>query len=1236
MLFASSGAGLSSHTAANASSSDFDAILAALMPHTQLPHLPAIASLSEYASLHDYSALPRSTFQNTVPAFANIGASLPAPTIRALKASVALPIMTAPVTMRDQRKQGQDTPKPAAPSRIAAPSPTTLNVPQEPVTPIRPVAAPAPASTSPVASIEASDDSADRKVRAAATPSPSSSLAPVTSKAEATGKPDHTQEPVADVSPISGTRASDTGTDHTVPSAAAPSRTSNPAPLTPKAEAKVEPHQETTDSLANPPLATQSETSRPISGGTTQHADIPATSNASAEVPRSAASNPAAQQATVRIAPGTALPQHVVDAIMAAKLDAGDPLPVTIPASVADKPSQPDMRPQTSNVKGVTSSLPLDVAGPERIAKTSSLANATSRVESFSTSGVKPVDPGSRQPATQDTSQTTQPSPTRTGNVSLRALDTLVKTSGANITATVEKIQLAPNEIEADRARQPSTTNVNTDASDTHREMQPTQSQIVVTDQMAKQSSSRAADSGVADKNLRTQPTSIEPADQTAKESSSRPADSGVADTNPRPQQNPASVDQIAEQPSTSSARPETGDARSLVRNLSSTATADYAARQATAEASDPLVDDVLHETHQSPAVAALSSGADEPQSRTTDRELAPVQTQQKPVPPASADQIAKPQAAPVTDPESAPVQTQQKPVAPAPADQIAKPQAAPVTDPESAPVQTQQRPVAPAPADQIAKPQAAPVTDPESAPVQTQQKPVAPAPADQIAKPQAAPVTDPESASVQARQTPVVPARADHVAKPQAAPVVDSESAPAHAPPKPAAPAPADQVAKPQAVPVTDPESAPALVRQKPVAPASADHVAKPRAASVTNPESASAQAQQKPVALASADQVAKQQAAAVTDPEIAGQDVQSSNTNRAVTSPTTSVDNAEPADLNSLRTREPASPDRSAPAENADASRPQTTTPVRPSPAAIEVIDPTEMLVSETAQPAAAGDAPAQMRGPARKALDSSAVGPETSGSSAADAKSEPQPSATLTTAASPTKTAGGTSNETSADNTTADDAAAQGQTDSASGKVDAAQPAPSGPAVPVASSTSQPSGVTLVTGAALAAVTPTVTTPAATTAASASAASVTAEPTPDIDSLAVAIAANAARGTKHFDIRLDPPELGRVDVHMSVSRDGKAEALLTADRPETLELLQRDSKTLERALKDAGLDLSNNSLNFSLKGQHRQGDGGGASMARMRSLSDAVVARAEAANASTPIWSHAPSSARLDIRV
>ncbi|HZZ11370.1 MAG TPA: flagellar hook-length control protein FliK [Paraburkholderia sp.] len=138
------------------------------------------------------------------------------------------------------------------------------------------------------------------------------------------------------------------------------------------------------------------------------------------------------------------------------------------------------------------------------------------------------------------------------------------------------------------------------------------------------------------------------------------------------------------------------------------------------------------------------------------------------------------------------------------------------------------------------------------------------------------------------------------------------------------------------------------------------------------------------------------------------------------------------------------------------------------------------------------------------------------------------------------------------------------------------------------------------------------------------------------PNIAALATAIAAKSVGGTKTFDIRMDPPELGRVDVHLTVDRDGKVQATLSAEHPQTLELLQRDSQSLERALKDSGLSLSNNGLNFSLKGEGRQGDGGGASMARARSLPDAVVARAEAANASISNINSASGNGRLDIRV
>jgi flagellar hook-length control protein FliK len=159
-------------------------------------------------------------------------------------------------------------------------------------------------------------------------------------------------------------------------------------------------------------------------------------------------------------------------------------------------------------------------------------------------------------------------------------------------------------------------------------------------------------------------------------------------------------------------------------------------------------------------------------------------------------------------------------------------------------------------------------------------------------------------------------------------------------------------------------------------------------------------------------------------------------------------------------------------------------------------------------------------------------------------------------------------------------------------------------------------------------------------AATAAPAAAAAQAAAPQPDQPSrladLGTAIAVKAAGGAKSFEIRLDPAELGRVEVQLNVAHDGTADATITVHRPETLALLLHDSQNLERTLRDAGLDVSNSSLNFSLKGEGRQGDGGGASGALKRNLPDSVVARSEATNASIASPSLASPNARLDIRV
>lgn len=89
-----------------------------------------------------------------------------------------------------------------------------------------------------------------------------------------------------------------------------------------------------------------------------------------------------------------------------------------------------------------------------------------------------------------------------------------------------------------------------------------------------------------------------------------------------------------------------------------------------------------------------------------------------------------------------------------------------------------------------------------------------------------------------------------------------------------------------------------------------------------------------------------------------------------------------------------------------------------------------------------------------------------------------------------------------------------------------------------------------------------------------------------------IAVAIAARSRDGSNQFQIRLDPPELGRIDVKLDVDKSGQVNTHLTVDRPETLDLLQRDARGLERALQQAGLKTGNGGLEFSLRQQTPDG--------------------------------------------
>ena len=122
----------------------------------------------------------------------------------------------------------------------------------------------------------------------------------------------------------------------------------------------------------------------------------------------------------------------------------------------------------------------------------------------------------------------------------------------------------------------------------------------------------------------------------------------------------------------------------------------------------------------------------------------------------------------------------------------------------------------------------------------------------------------------------------------------------------------------------------------------------------------------------------------------------------------------------------------------------------------------------------------------------------------------------------------------------------------------------------------------------------------------------------------------------GSTRFELRLDPPELGRVEVRMEVSRDHRVTAVIAADSPQALNELSRHARDLEAQLQAAGLELTENGLSFDLR-QGAQGkdtqdtnaDGGGEGPA-------AVPAEQQQAPQARPIGFERWRGVRVDMMV
>ncbi|KJE36302.1 hypothetical protein UF64_05485 [Thalassospira sp. HJ] len=94
-----------------------------------------------------------------------------------------------------------------------------------------------------------------------------------------------------------------------------------------------------------------------------------------------------------------------------------------------------------------------------------------------------------------------------------------------------------------------------------------------------------------------------------------------------------------------------------------------------------------------------------------------------------------------------------------------------------------------------------------------------------------------------------------------------------------------------------------------------------------------------------------------------------------------------------------------------------------------------------------------------------------------------------------------------------------------------------------------------------------------------------------------VAVSIRNAASEGVDKISVQLRPEHLGRVDVKMEIGQDGRVQGVIQADTRETLDMLRQDSRALQQALKDAGLNADSQSFTFEHRnegGQSQEGNG------------------------------------------
>ena len=87
----------------------------------------------------------------------------------------------------------------------------------------------------------------------------------------------------------------------------------------------------------------------------------------------------------------------------------------------------------------------------------------------------------------------------------------------------------------------------------------------------------------------------------------------------------------------------------------------------------------------------------------------------------------------------------------------------------------------------------------------------------------------------------------------------------------------------------------------------------------------------------------------------------------------------------------------------------------------------------------------------------------------------------------------------------------------------------------------------------------------------------------------------------------IELKPEHLGKVEIKMEVNKHGHVHTVITANRLEAIEHLQRDVKILHQGFMDAGLKSDENSMSFNLRDQNQHNQQRKTSNTNIRKISE-----------------------------